>query len=116
MRRSPGMEPSYEDHTRATLGILRDSQKGISKPYGVVLAEKRFVVFPNVFSPKYFRDTEIFSRGLPVVAGETMLELGSGTGIISVMAVYRGMSKVVAVDVNPKAVENTKENVRLHNM
>ncbi|MDP3794748.1 MAG: methyltransferase [bacterium] len=75
-----------------------------------------FIVHPNVFSPKYFRDTEIFAHHLPIRPGDEMLEIGPGTGAISVMAVYRGARRVVAVDINPDAVRNARENARLHGM
>lgn len=40
--------------------------------------------------------------------------MGSGTGAFSVLAALSGASRVVAIDINPDAVANTKANARLH--
>jgi release factor glutamine methyltransferase len=95
--------------------ILKESQKETA-PYYVTVLDKRFVVYPNVFSPKYFNDTAIYAKNLPVRDGEKFLEIGSGTGVISIIAAYKGADKVVAIDINPDAVSNTKKNIELHNM
>jgi len=56
-------------------------------------------------------DTELFANNLPVVDGEEMLEIGPGTGVISITAAYKGAKKVVAIDINPDAVRNTQANI-----
>lgn len=43
-------------------------------------------------------------------AGKRVLEIGSGSGIVSVYAAKLGATKVVATDVNERAVETTKRN------
>lgn len=45
---------------------------------------------------------------------KSMLEMGSGTGIVSVMAALSGCHHVVATDVNPRAVANTRMNAARH--
>ena len=87
-----------------------------AEPYRVTVSGKEFVVFPNVFSPKYFNDTELFTDNFPVRDGEEMLEIGPGTGAISILAVYKGAGKVLAIDINPDAVKNTQANIELHSM
>lgn len=77
---------------------------------------KSFAVFPTVFSPKYFKDPEFFARELPIKKGKTFLEIGSGSGIISIFALNKGASAVTAIDINPKAVDNTEYNAKLHNV
>ncbi|MBI1935988.1 methyltransferase [Candidatus Woesearchaeota archaeon] len=95
--------------------ILRESMKEKVK-YKVVILGKEFVVYPNVFSPKYFKDTEFFAKCLPIKKGDEFLEIGCGTGIISVFASAKGASTITAIDINPAAIKNTKENIRLHNI
>lgn len=72
-----------------------------------------FVGFPNVFSPLVFPVSPAFSA-LPIHHGETFLEIGSGTGTLSILAALRGAKRVVALDINPHAVTNTAKNAKLH--
>lgn len=105
----------YKDYIEGTRQVLKQSQSE-KEPYMVTVLGKEYVVFPNVFSPKYFNDTELFAENLPVRKGEEMLEIGPGTGIISITAVQKGADKVLAVDINPIAVENTLENIKRYNL
>jgi len=87
-----------------------------TRPYLVHILEKDFVVFPQVFSPKYLGSTNLFTRSIPFRAGESFLEIGCGTGVTAIMAAKQGACKVVAVDINPQAVSNTIKNAELHGM
>ncbi|MGD9578754.1 MAG: 50S ribosomal protein L11 methyltransferase [Syntrophorhabdus sp.] len=51
---------------------------------------------------------------LDIQAGERVMELGCGTGILSIVAAKLGAKRVVAVDINTKALETTVHNVRLN--
>jgi ribosomal protein L11 methyltransferase len=53
---------------------------------------------------------------LPAVAGSTVLDLGSGTGILAIAAGRLGASRVVALDNDRKAAASCAENVRLNDM
>ncbi len=105
----------YRDYIEGTRKVLEQS-KSETEPYKVAVSGKEFIVFPNVFSPKYFHDTELFADNFPVREGEEMLEIGPGTGAISIIAVYKGAGKVLAIDINPDAVKNTQTNIELHSM
>ena len=102
-------------YLEGTLKILNESRKEKRK-YFVNINQKKFVVYPNVFSPKYFKDTEFFSKEIPVKKGDDFLEIGCGTGIVSIFAVLKGAKSCVSIDINDSAVENTKENVKLHKL
>ncbi|MBI2675530.1 MAG: methyltransferase [Candidatus Aenigmarchaeota archaeon] len=99
-------------HLEGTLRVLRESQKETGKYYVEVLGRK-FVVYPGVFSPKYFNDTKFFAREVHIRQGERFLEIGPGTGVISVFAALKG-AKVVCIDINAYAIENTKENAKIN--
>ena len=75
----------------------------------------KFVIHPGVFSPKSFDSSEFLIKHLEIPEESKVLELGCGTGIISIFAA-RKAGKVIATDISPKAVENTKENVELHKL
>jgi release factor glutamine methyltransferase len=101
------------EQIKASRMILEASQN-FKQPYWVSVCGHRFIVNPGVFSPRYFGSTDIFSRHFPYRGGERFLEVGCGTGITSVIAAFHGAQKVVALDINPKAVENTQRNASLH--
>ncbi len=48
--------------------------------------------------------------------GKRLLDVGCGTGILSVAALKLGAAEVVAVDIDRAAVETTLENVRLNGL
>jgi release factor glutamine methyltransferase len=106
---------SYSEHLNNIGRVLKESQ-GETEPYYITVLGKRFVVHPNVFSPKYFNDTAIYAKHLPVTDGQEFLEIGPGTGVISIIAAYRGVGKAVAIDINPDAVANTQKNIELHRL
>ncbi len=47
-------------------------------------------------------------------AGKTVLDVGSGTGILAILAAKMGASAVVAFDIEEWAVENARENAELN--
>ena len=100
-------------YLRGTNLILQDSQKE-KGPYKIKVLGRNFIVLPNVFSPKYFFDTEFFAKEIPVRKGEEFLEIGPGTGVISVIMALKGAAKVVGIDINPDAVKNSRENAKMH--
>ncbi len=106
---------TYQDYLTGTGEILELSQKEIG-PYSITLLGRDFTVLPNVFSPKYFNDSELFAENLPVKDGEEMLEIGPGTGVVSITAALKGAGKVVAIDINPDAVKNTEINIEKHGL
>ena len=68
-------------------------------------------ILPSVFHPKYFGSTSIladFIEGLDL-RNKTVLDMGSGTGVIGLRAARLGAS-VTAVDVNPVAVRCAEVN------
>lgn len=48
--------------------------------------------------------------------GEEVIDVGTGSGILSIGAVHLGASRVLALDLDPVAVSSAKENVHLNGM
>lgn len=105
----------YSKYLKATKTLLKKSLKH-KNSYEFTLLGKNFIVLPKVFSPKYFYDTEIFAKNLPVKKDSSFLEIGPGTGVISVTACFKGAKKIVAIDINPHAVKNTNLNIQKHKL
>jgi HemK-related putative methylase len=77
--------------------------------------DKLFIGLNTVFSPYIFEDTFFFSKNLPLRGRESFLEIGCGTGLISIVAALEG-ARVVATDISPDALKNTRINAILHNV
>ncbi len=84
-----------------------------ARAYMTRVAGRELVVFPRVHSPRYFRDSEFIVTHLQVTPGERFLEIGAGTGVVSVHAAVAG-ARVTATDISPEAVENTRANAERH--
>jgi len=70
-----------------------------------------FVVPEGVYEPA--EDSFLFAENLEVKTGGVVLDLGTGSGILAVLAARKAGS-VVAVDVNPYAVRCAKSNTKLN--
>ncbi len=75
--------------------------------------DTEIAIFDTVFWEP--RDTESLRqliRETPLVQDKTVLEIGTGSGLISLCCLRAGARKVIATDVNPSAIDNAKYNVR----
>ncbi len=72
---------------------------------------------PQVFHPGFFFSTKILLRYLADIPlrGKKLLELGAGSGLISISAAKQG-AIVTATDINPIATEYLEKNSRLNNV
>ncbi len=50
------------------------------------------------------------------ISGKTVLDMGCGTGILSIFAAMRGARKITAIDIDEWSTRNTEENIRLNNL
>jgi release factor glutamine methyltransferase len=72
-----------------------------------------FLVDENVYEPA--EDSFLFAENLAVDDGEWVLDMGTGCGILGVLAAAKA-GGVVAVDVNPYAVRCARDNAALNNV
>jgi release factor glutamine methyltransferase len=73
----------------------------------------RIHVHPGVFYPGFILSTGIFLRHLDSfdLAGKKLLEIGAGSGIISLLAASKG-AIVTSTDISPTAINNIHENTQ----
>jgi len=74
--------------------------------------DKEFLVYPDTFWP--FADSLPLVRHFRVEPGETVLDVGTGSGVIGIFACHQGAARVVGVDINPAAVRSATHNARMH--
>jgi len=48
------------------------------------------------------------------VSGKSLLDMGCGTGVLTILAAMKGASPITAIDIDEWAYENTKENILLN--
>jgi release factor glutamine methyltransferase len=80
--------------------------------YLVECLDREFLVLSGVFPPR--DDSRLLVESLEIKPGEDVLDIGTGSGVLAVFAALEGAAKVLAVDWNEDAVENTKRNVERH--
>jgi ribosomal protein L3 glutamine methyltransferase len=108
-----------ENTQRFVKDILEKSEKGIYR-VEVKVGELTIPidVYPEVFPPK--SDYSVSSRSLFETFGDLknqeVLDIGSGSGIESIVATLSGAKHVDATDISQKAIECTKHNIELNNL
>jgi release factor glutamine methyltransferase len=75
-------------------------------------------VGPTVFHPSWFLTSEFFAEfiGKLDLGGKHVADVGTGSGILALAAARAGAAKVVALDINPNAVESAAENARANGL
>lgn len=68
---------------------------------------------PEVYNPS--DDSYLLLKVVEVAPGESLLEMGTGTGLLAIHAAKLG-AKVTAVDINPNAVEAARRNAAHNNV
>jgi ribosomal protein L11 methyltransferase len=86
-----------------------------SPPHGALLLDPS-VVFGDGSHPTTSACLEFMLELIPGTPVRSMLDLGTGTGILSIAAAALGVDRVVAVDQNALAVQTALRNVRLNRL
>lgn len=76
------------------------------------------IVEDGVFTPnpKITQTPWMVIENFPDLKEKRVADVGTGSGIIAIMAVKQGAGQVVATDIEDKAIENAKENVIRNNV
>jgi release factor glutamine methyltransferase len=73
--------------------------------------DQRLVILPTVFwEPLDTTSLRKLIRETPLVRGKKILEIGTGSGLVSLCCVQAGATEVVATDVNQNAIECARMN------
>lgn len=80
-----------------------------TKPYVVDFLGAQILVDPEVFNPTYTKVSGFLARNVSVQLGESVLEMFCGSGAVGLSAAQTA-SKLVGVDISPKAVRCSAEN------
>lgn len=84
------------------------------RPAVFALAGLEWDLLDEVWPPTYSPGGELFADRIPFGRMSSFLEMGCGTGIMSVLAARAGVERVIGLDINPAAVRNTEVNAKRH--
>ncbi|MDO8650416.1 MAG: class I SAM-dependent methyltransferase [Candidatus Berkelbacteria bacterium] len=100
-----------KDWRQSIFDIYARMKKKTDKPYEVNYGGLDLTVFPSVYAPEFFDDSLWYAKELAEIVGnKSLLEIGTGTGVIAIICALRGGAKVTATDINPAAVHNATIN------
>ena len=85
-----------------------------SRPDVFELVGLEWDLLDDVWPPAYSPGGELFADLIPFASMSSFLEMGCGTGTMSVLAALAGVDRVVGLDLNPAAVRNTEMNAKRH--
>jgi release factor glutamine methyltransferase len=91
---------------------------GRGKTRIVKAAGFRLKVPATVFHPRYFLSSERFADfiGTLQLSGKTVVDVGTGSGILALAAARAGAERVIALDINPNAAVAAVENARANGL
>ena len=72
---------------------------------------KRFRIEQERCSMKVGTDGVLLGAWFPMESGKSVLDIGTGTGLIALMAAQRGAESVIGVEIDPDAAEQAHQNV-----
>lgn len=94
--------------------VLQHALVGDDLPDTFTLLGREWDLHRGVFPSTLSAATEVLASIVPYPSGGSFLEVGCGTGVISVTAALHGCASVTALDINDKAVANTVANAERH--
>jgi len=87
---------------------VRRAREGIHMPF----LHGSITIFPHVYVPADQSVPAMFVEYRHLMEGGRVLDVGTGTGVLALLAAQAGAARVVATDSNPKAVANARANVQ----
>ncbi len=76
----------------------------------------RITIKPHVYVPFDQSIIDLVQRRMRIEPGDRVLDMGTGTGVLALVAARKGARNVVATDLSRNSVENARENARILGM
>ncbi|CAM3874376.1 methyltransferase [Kibdelosporangium persicum] len=94
--------------------IIQRYHSDSTRPDVFELLGREWDLLDDVWPPAYSPGGELYAHLIPFHEMSAFLEMGCGTGIMSVLAALAGTERVLGLDINPAAVRNTELNAKRH--
>lgn len=112
-------DESWAERSQASITAVRVGQLVVAPPWAVPTDGSTVIVIqPSMgFGTAHHESTRLclgLLQQLPSVAGLTVFDVGTGSGVLALAAHALGAQGIVAGDYDPDAVESAKENLELN--
>ena len=77
----------------------------------VKVGQADLIVHPGVMNPRFSHSPDFLIHFWRIPSDARVLDMGCGSGVAGINALLAGAGELLAVDINPAAVKNTRENV-----
>jgi release factor glutamine methyltransferase len=104
-----------EKYDKDTIESIKEASK-ISKPYYVRVNGIKLCIFPEVFDPSWRVSSKSLLKTIKIKKGERVLDIGTGSGILSIFSVKKGAYGALGVDISKPALECARFNIKLNGM
>lgn len=99
--------------------IVVDGKVSVFSTFHTDVPQSRYMIAINpkmAFGTGHHATTVLMLRFIleTSMEGKSVVDMGTGTGILAILAAMRGAGRVLAVEIDAFAVENTRENVDLN--
>jgi len=114
-KQTPQNEVDGEQLDRAKQQLSKSQERQF--PMEFEFGGRCFILHKDVFAPDLFLGSTIYVPHLPLKAGQSFLDMGCGTAVIGITACLdHDLSYVLCSDISLPAVNNAKENIKMHNL
>lgn len=89
---------------------LLDRHRAHTEPYNVTFFGLDLEMLPEVFCPAWGEGSQLLGKQMKRMKGQTVLDVGTGSGGLAIVAAKGGAQAVVATDVSEQAVNCASRN------
>ena len=82
-------------------------------PKKIFFKDDTFIINENVYEPA--EDTFLIAEKMKIKKNDIVLDMGTGCGILAIIAA-KIAAKIIAVDINPYAIESAKKNAEMNSI
>jgi len=113
------LEEDWQNSWKEHFGLLRVGNRILIKPTWIEYTEAENEVVVEIdpgmaFGTGYHPTTHTCLEAMEeiIALGDRVLDLGTGSGILAIAAIKLGAERVVALDIDPQAIQSARQNLR----